>query len=459
MNWRSPGQRLAQFAPLLDALALTVAAYVGWLLRFSRPGMAEHYLLAVLLGVLLALVFLPATRSYRRGRWWRPVRGTIVAVPGLAAVFGGLMLLATLTKTTADFSRIWMTLWVIVTVSLMLGWRMLASRSLDRSGPRVLLLGSGRLARDTARRLIDRFGSETVAGFVRLPGERGEPDRDGDASVLGSIEELEHIIGESRVGASELWLAPDDPPEETDETLLRQLRLSSLPVRYVPDLRVLSLLGHRASDVAGMTVIELNATPLDGPDALIKAVMDRAGALVLLVLTAPLWTAIAIAIRLDTPGPVLFAQPRHGGGGRIIRVLKFRSMRQVEQGPIRQAQREDPRVTRVGAFLRRTSLDELPQLINVLRGEMSLVGPRPHPVALNEEFSQRLADYMQRHRVKPGITGWAQINGYRGETDTLEKMKKRLEYDLHYIENWSLWLDLRILARTALLGWTGRNAY
>jgi putative colanic acid biosynthesis UDP-glucose lipid carrier transferase len=352
-----------------------------------------------------------------------------------------------------------MTLWVIVTVSLMLGWRMLASRSIDRWGPRVLLLGSGRLARDTARRLIDRFGSETVAGFVRLPGERGEPDRDGDASVLGSIEELEHIIGESRVGASELWLAPDDPPEETDETLLRQLRLSSLPVRYVPDLRVLSLLGHRASDVAGMTVIELNATPLDGPDALIKAVMDRAGALVLLVLTAPLWTAIAIAIRLDTPGPVLFAQPRHGGGGRIIRVLKFRSMRQVEQGPIRQAQREDPRVTRVGAFLRRTSLDELPQLINVLRGEMSLVGPRPHPVALNEEFSQRLADYMQRHRVKPGITGWAQINGYRGETDTLEKMKKRLEYDLHYIENWSLWLDLRILARTALLGWTGRNAY
>jgi putative colanic acid biosynthesis UDP-glucose lipid carrier transferase len=134
-------------------------------------------------------------------------------------------------------------------------------------------------------------------------------------------------------------------------------------------------------------------------------------------------------------------------------------MRVEEEAVSRQARRDDPRVTRAGRFLRRTSLDELPQLVNVLRGDMSLVGPRPHPVELNEAFSQRLADYMQRHRVKPGITGWAQINGYRGETDTLEKMKKRLEHDLHYIENWSLWLDLRILARTAIGGWSGSNAY
>jgi len=220
------------------------------------------------------------------------------------------------------------------------------------------------------------------------------------------------------------------------------------------------LLGQRASEVAGITLIELNATPLDGPDALLKAVMDRVLSAVLLVLLSPLLLLIALLIRLHSPGPALFRQARHGGGGRIIQVLKFRTMFHHERPEDqRQARRGDPRITRLGAILRRSSLDELPQLINVLRGDMSLVGPRPHPVALNEKYAARLQDYMQRHRVLPGITGWAQVNGFRGETDTLDKMASRLEHDLYYIEHWSLGLDLRILARTALLGWGGRNAY
>jgi putative colanic acid biosynthesis UDP-glucose lipid carrier transferase len=452
-----PAGWLTRLAPLFDGLAVLLAGYAAYYLRFSRLQLPSDYLLALLLGVLLALVLLPASRSYRGVRWHRPVRGVLSAAPGLVAVFGALMLLATLTKTTAEFSRIWMVAWLSGTVVLMSAWRWLVRRQADRSVPRVLLIGTGALAIDAARRLQSVYGDRGLVGFVRLE-ERQAPDS-LPAPVLGEIDELETIVQSDELAVSELWLATDTAPSEDDDHLLHQLRLSSLPVRYVPDLRVLRLLGHRASEVAGMTVIELNATPLDGPDALVKALMDRLIAGVLLVVLAPLLLLIVVAIKLDSRGPVLFGQPRHGGGGRVIRVLKFRSMRPGNPDDARQARRDDPRVTRVGRLLRQTSLDELPQLFNVLRGEMSLVGPRPHPLALNEAFSGRLAAYMQRHRVKPGITGLAQINGYRGETDTLEKMQKRLEYDLEYIENWSLGLDLRILARTALTGWVDRNAY
>ncbi|MFU8765309.1 MAG: exopolysaccharide biosynthesis polyprenyl glycosylphosphotransferase, partial [Haliea sp.] len=271
---------------------------------------------------------------------------------------------------------------------------------------------------------------------------------------------LEAILAAAEPAVTELWLAPEAPPGNDSGALLTQLRLYSLPVCYVPNLSMLNLLGQRASNVDGVTVIALNATLLDGPDAWLKTLLDLGLAALLLVLLAPLLLLIALLVRLDSPGPVLYRQQRHGSGGRLIEVLKFRTMHAGAPGdPFSQARRDDPRVTRCGRFLRRSSLDELPQLLNVLRGDMSLVGPRPHPVALNQEYARKLAAYMQRHRVKPGITGWAQIHGYRGETDTLEKMEKRLQYDLYYIEHWSLGLDLKILAKTALLGWTGANAY
>ncbi len=451
----APSDWLIRVAPLIDAVSLLLGGYAAWCLRFSRFGPPNHYLLALFLAFLLALVLLPAVRSYRGLNWHRPLRGLVSMTPGLAAVFGCLMVVATLTKTTAEFSRLWMAGWMALALVLMATWRWSAGLLAGRERPRIVLLGCGRLAVEASDRLKALHGPDAVLGFVCMPGE----DQASAAPNLGKLAELDAILASSAQEATELWLAGDSPPDEFGDSLLRQLRMSSLPVRYVPDLRLLRLLRHRASEVAGMTVIELNATPLDGPDAQVKAILDRVISLALLLVLSPLLAVIAMAIKLDSPGPVLFSQPRHGGGGRIIGVLKFRSMRQCDAEGSRQARREDPRVTRVGSILRRSSLDELPQLINVLRGEMSLVGPRPHPLALNREFSGRLADYMQRHRVKPGITGLAQVNGFRGETDTLEKMQKRLEYDLHYIENWSLWLDLRILARTAVSGWIDRNAY
>jgi putative colanic acid biosynthesis UDP-glucose lipid carrier transferase len=206
--------------------------------------------------------------------------------------------------------------------------------------------------------------------------------------------------------------------------------------------------------------LTLRTDPMQGWSGVAKQVLDVVVAAIALVLLAPVLVVIALAIKRDSPGPVLFRQTRHGRNEQEFKLLKFRTMRIMEDGDrIEQARRDDPRVTRVGRFLRRTSLDELPQLVNVLRGEMSLVGPRPHAVAHNRQYGALISGYRGRHRVKPGITGLAQISGLRGETRDPELMRQRVETDLQYIDNWSIWLDLRILLLTPILGFVGRNAH
>ncbi|MFN2328349.1 MAG: undecaprenyl-phosphate glucose phosphotransferase [Chromatocurvus sp.] len=455
------------FAPLLDAGALFVAGYTAWFWRFARLDIAPGYLVAMVMGMLLALVLLPGCRAYRAANWWHPLRGVAATIPGLAAVFSLLMLLATLTKTSADFSRMWMAGWLTLSLLLMIMWRFACLPLLHRQPARhVLLLGSGILSAEVAARLEIGAREISIAGCIALPGELAASCEtqlypvQTPPTLLGSLDDLDRLLADGSQHIDELWLVPDRAPGQEDEYLLTQLRLTSLPVHYVPNLSVLRLLGQRAGEIAGINTVELNATPLDGPDALLKRIMDRVLSAFLIVALAPVMLFIALMIRLDSPGPLLFRQRRHGSGGRIFDVLKFRSMvHHNHPDDHRQARLDDPRTTRVGAFLRRTSLDELPQLINVLRGDMSLVGPRPHPVALNQQYADRLQDYMQRHRVLPGITGWAQVNGFRGETDTLDKMAGRLEHDLYYIQHWSLGLDVRILARTLLLIWGDRNAY
>ncbi|MBM68591.1 MAG: undecaprenyl-phosphate glucose phosphotransferase [Haliea sp.] len=450
--------RLARFAPLLDALALTSAGALSWYLRFGAAPVEEHYPVALLLGFLMALVLLPLAGAYRRPRWSHPVTGLLAAAPGILLLYSGLLLVASLTKTTADFSRIWMVGWGLLGIVAMACWRLLLDPVLRQGARNIAMLGTGHLACSTVRHLQTNSKHNRVTGMLRLPGENPVPADSLPAALLGELDDLEPTLISGDHGIDEIWLAPDATHAIDDAVLLTRIQQISLPVHYVPDLTLLRILRHRVNDIDGVTLIELNATALDGPEAVLKRIMDYTLSALALLLLAPLLVLLAILVRLESPGPALFVQARHGGGGRIIQVFKFRTMREGAC-PDRQATRDDPRITRLGAFLRRSSLDELPQLFNVLRGDMSLVGPRPHPLALNEQFGQQLDTYMQRHRVKPGITGWAQINGFRGETDTLEKMQSRLEYDIHYIENWSLWLDIKILARTALMGWTGRNAY
>jgi putative colanic acid biosynthesis UDP-glucose lipid carrier transferase len=239
------------------------------------------------------------------------------------------------------------------------------------------------------------------------------------------------------------------------------LRNHTAELRFVPDFRDMHLLNHRMSEVAGRFAIDLSVSPMNGMARIIKRLEDIViGGLIALIIALPC-IAIAIGIKATSPGPVLFKQHRTGANGKRFKVYKFRSMAVHEEktGVVSQATKEDPRVTRLGAFLRRTSLDELPQFYNVLQGRMSIVGPRPHALAHNEYYKELVQSYMWRHKVKPGITGWAQVNGLRGETDTLEKMERRVEYDLKYIDNWSLWLDLRIIFLTIFKGFTHKNAY
>lgn len=235
------------------------------------------------------------------------------------------------------------------------------------------------------------------------------------------------------------------------KNLTQMLRVLPIPVHLIPDESISTFLSARRGDIGTTFTIELQRAPLSKTERAFKRVFDIVASAGILLLLSPLMILTAIMIKLDSPGPVFFKQKRNGFNGRVFSIYKYRSMRVLEDGAsIRQATRDDPRVTRLGRWLRRTSIDELPQLFNVLLGDMSLVGPRPHAVAHNSEYQTLVANYAYRHHVKPGITGWAQVNGFRGETATVESMKQRVDCDLWYINHWNPWLDMRILIRTAL---------
>lgn len=242
--------------------------------------------------------------------------------------------------------------------------------------------------------------------------------------------------------------------------LVDELKDTTASVYFLPDVYVFDLMQARFDTVGGMPVIAISETPFMGFNSVLKRGTDVAVSALALLLLAPLMLLIALAVKLGSPGPVLFKQRRYGLYGEEIYIYKFRSMTVLDDGPtIVQARAGDRRITRIGHFLRRTSLDELPQFINALQGRMSVVGPRPHAVAHNEEYRKLIKGYMLRHKVKPGITGWAQVNGLRGETATLDKMEARIRYDLDYLRNWSLWLDLWIILKTVKVVLTRENAH
>jgi Undecaprenyl-phosphate glucose phosphotransferase len=264
---------------------------------------------------------------------------------------------------------------------------------------------------------------------------------------------LDQVIETSRNGQPvDLYLLVSWSRRRCIEDILAVLRVLPVPVHLLPDENVTHFLASRLVNIGHAWTTELKRAPLDFGEQALKRSCDLLLSGVGLVLLAPLMLITALAIKLDSKGPVLFSQTRNGFNGRSFRIFKFRTMCVLEDGPvIRQAIQDDPRVTRLGRWLRRTSIDELPQLFNVLSGEMSLVGPRPHAAAHNAEYGKLLADYAFRYHMKPGITGWAQVNGYRGETQKVELMAKRIEFDLWYIHHWSFWLDIRILLKTLIL--------
>jgi putative colanic acid biosynthesis UDP-glucose lipid carrier transferase len=327
---------------------------------------------------------------------------------------------------------------------------------------RVIIVGYGSTGRELHQRARTQrwTGYDVVAAFVGDGSivSGSSVTLDAPVEALSALDDIPAAV--KRHQAHEVWITL--PLAETMQLRRLQALLGNtlVDLRWVPDVTAVSILTHRTVEFLGMPVVELNHPASTGTPGMLKDIFDRAFAALVLILLSPLFIAIAIAIRIDSPGPILFRQPRLGLNGQRFKVLKFRSMRvHQEVDRVTQATRDDPRITTVGRFLRRTSLDELPQFFNVLMGDMSVVGPRPHALSHNDLYKEKLAMYMQRHRVKPGITGWAQINGHRGETDTYEKMAHRVQFDLYYIQHWSFWMDLKIIVWTAVKGWTSQNAY
>ena len=280
----------------------------------------------------------------------------------------------------------------------------------------------------------------------------------GLALRLGGFREVATYVNSHGIQEVYITMPLGSQPRIVD--LLESLQGTTASLYFVPDVFGISIIQGRLEDMNGVPVVGICETPFTGTNELVKRLSDIVLASVILVLISPLLLFLALGVKLSSPGPIIFRQKRNGLDGEEIVVYKFRSMRTQDNGPVvKQATKNDPRVTRFGAFIRRTSLDELPQFINVLQGRMSIVGPRPHAVAHNEEYRKLIKAYMVRHKVRPGITGWAQVNGLRGETETIEKMQARVEYDLEYLRNWSLGLDLQIILRTLRLMLFDRNAF
>jgi putative colanic acid biosysnthesis UDP-glucose lipid carrier transferase len=362
------------------------------------------------------------------------------------------------------FDQNMLALWVISTpiVQAALHWIspwLLARTHFLRMPDTAVIVGANELGRTLARQLVaDPLPQVRVSAFFddRAPARLGEGL---EAPLSGSIDGVVDFVRANHV--DQIYVALPMASQPRILKLLDQLRDTTSSIYFVPDIFLHDLIQARVDTVAGLPVLAICESPFHGTTGVIKRVSDVCVATAAILLTAPLMLAIAVAIKVTMPGPVLFRQRRYGLDGHQIIVWKFRSMKVLEDGgEVRQATREDDRVTPLGRFLRRTSLDELPQFFNVLQGRMSVVGPRPHAVAHNETYRKLIKGYMIRHKVKPGITGWAQVNGARGETDTVEKMKRRIDFDLEYLRNWSLRLDLVIIWRTVLLALRGdRNAY
>ncbi|HEX4500188.1 MAG TPA: undecaprenyl-phosphate glucose phosphotransferase [Scandinavium sp.] len=306
--------------------------------------------------------------------------------------------------------------------------------------------------------LMDSFRNQPWLGFEVVGSYHDAKPGGVGNDWAGNYQQL---LEDARAGKiHNVYIALAMKEEACIKDLVRELADTTCSVILIPDVFTFNILHSRIDEVNGVPVVPLYDTPLSGFNRVLKRVEDIVLATMILLLISPVLACIALAVKVTSPGPIIFRQTRYGMDGKPIKVWKFRSMRVMENDAVvTQATQNDPRVTRVGNFLRRTSLDELPQFINVLTGGMSIVGPRPHAVAHNEEYRPLIEGYMLRHKVKPGITGWAQINGWRGETDTLEKMEKRIEFDLEYIREWSLWFDIRIVFLTIFKGFVNKAAY
>jgi len=440
---------------LLDPLVAVGLLFAA--ARFYRVVPDGH---SVILALLTFSLTFPGDSHLHEGGW-AMIRRTAV---NWLLTAGALLSIGYVTGYVHYFAAPVLAIWLAGTPLALIAahWisRLALPLMMSRAGAqrRAVIVGSNDVAVQLARRIDENpFLGVRLLGFFddRAPARLAETIA---ASPLGQLGELAAYAKQS--GVDHIYIALPMASQPRILQILDDLKDTTASIFFVPDLFVTDLIQGRVDHVAGMPVVAVCETPFTGINHVVKRLSDLVVASAILILISPLMLLIALGVKLSSPGPVIFKQNRYGLDGRRILVYKFRSMTVCEDGAqVVQATKTDARVTRFGALLRRTSLDELPQFINVLQGRMSIVGPRPHAVAHNETYRQLIKGYMVRHKVKPGITGWAQVNGCRGETETIDKMARRIQFDLDYLRNWSLLLDLRIILATVRLVAKDAQAY
>jgi len=448
----SVGSTIASLLEPVVAAGMLALFHELWGYRMDGVAMA----LAIL---LLVLMFPGVNRFGRTG-----VGVGIDIILSWVWVLSVLGLLGYATNTLASFDTDMLVAWGIATP--LVQWALVAIgtavqrhlASLPDARRPAVIIGAGRMGMRVAQmlKLRQAFGHDLLGVFDDRSADRVNLPE--EAVLLGSLRQLPEFI--EAHGVKDVFITLPLTSQPRIQSLLESLQNTTASIHFVPDIFGVSVIQGRLEDMGGVPVVGLMVAPFTGINGFIKRVSDIVLSTLILLMISPILLVLAIGVKLSSPGPVIFRQRRTGLDGEIIEVYKFRSMRTTDDGAVvKQATRDDPRITPFGALIRKTSLDELPQFVNVLQGRMSIVGPRPHAVAHNEQYRKLVKAYMARHKVKPGITGWAQVNGLRGETDTLDKMAARIEYDLEYLRNWTLGLDLLIIAKTVKLVFLDRSAY
>ncbi|TXR53350.1 undecaprenyl-phosphate glucose phosphotransferase [Reinekea thalattae] len=450
---KTPTQCSGLFFRAADLIIVTSIGYITYWARFNTWQLQGEYKNILALGAVIMLLICSHQKIYQS---WRGHYGfSLFSRLSTCWLTSSLLLICFILFSHQGeyYSRLWLGTWLVgswlsaITIRLFAYYILAIRRTKGGNKSNVFIFGG----KDKASQIENQFKLYNWAGF-RISGTLDLKD----ACKL-TEQELLYLVGDS----DEVWITASIKNSEKVSELYYKLQNCTKNIRYVPNLSDLRLLNHKVGNIVGLHTIDLSTSPLDGSSGLIKRLEDLFLGSLIFIGLLPIMLVIAIAVKLTSKGPVIFKQHRHGIDGKPIKIYKFRSMKvhQEENNEVTQAKKNDSRLTPIGGFLRKTSLDELPQFYNVIQGRMSIVGPRPHAIQHNEYYANLVQSYMKRHKVKPGITGWAQVNGLRGETDTLDKMEKRVEHDLFYIDNWSFWFDIKIITLTILYILRHKNAY
>lgn len=425
--------------------------YSGWL--------PNDYLSATGIAILLAIWWFPAFNVYRSWRGTRLLNEFWILGKAWSASIVGLLAFVFFTKSADDYSRHWILLWFVSAFAAMGVFRLLLRIGLRLARRRgmnlrhIVLVGNSSKVADIVRRIdAAPWLGLSVSGYF---GENDTSEQSLKIKHLGGLDAIQPYLEQHPV--DQAWIALSLRNIDTIEALSKNLEKTAVEILLVPDLFGWRLLNQSLVQIDGLPLINIAVSPINGINVAVKWLEDKVLALLIILLSSPLLAALALAIKLSSPGPLLYRQQRISWNGKAFDMLKFRTMAvdaDTRDGKPVWGQARTKKTTRLGAWLRKTSLDELPQFFNVLKGDMSIVGPRPERPMFVDQFKHEIDGYMQKHLVKAGITGWAQVNGWRGDTC----LKTRIEHDLYYIQNWSLWLDLKIILLTMVRGLINENA-